>query len=94
MDPATLALLGLGTTALGAGGQAYLGTQAAEDAAREAKKDRAERIRQFNLQFGLQKENQPFQQADALANLRRFISQPNDYDFLSAISSRYGGGKA
>lgn len=94
MDPATLMLLGLGTSAIGAGGQAFLGTQAANDANREAKKSREEQIRQFNLQFGLQQEAQPYQQADALANLRRFISQPNDYDFLSAISSRYGGGKA
>lgn len=95
MDPITIGLLAsLGVSAAGAAGNAYLGGKQANAAERQAELDREEERRRFDLQMGMQQQNQPYEQAGALAQLRQALSQPTQYDFLSALNTRYTGAPA
>lgn len=78
-------------SALGAGGQAYLGAKQVEQARADARADREEGKRQFDLQYALQKEAQPVNMAGNLLQLRQALGQPTQYDFLSALNARQGG---
>ena len=91
MDPETLALIAsLTASAAGGAGKAYLGSKAANSAEEQAEKDRKEDARRWNIQNGMEQENQPYGQADMLAKLRATLAQPTQYDFLSALNTRYG----
>jgi hypothetical protein len=90
MDPVTIALLtSLAASAIGAGGQAYLGNQAQNAAEREGKRNRKEDTRRFNLDEARNMRNEPIQQAAALENIRQSVLKPSSYDFLSSLNSRY-----
>ncbi len=78
-------------SALSSGGMAFLGSKERERARKEQAANTAESKRQFDLQFGLQKENQPFEQLSALEAIRKTLGAPSGYDFLSAMNARVTG---
>ena len=91
MDPATIiALLGLGGSVAGAAGNAYLGSQAANDQKKLTEEQMRTQAEQLALENARADRAEPINTIGSLAQLRQLLSKPTSHDFLSSMAARYG----